>query len=81
MDSNQDDRNLGFTYRVRKNREVELLHRGRLASILRGHNAADFLSEIERGSKDDAQQLMARITGSYKRGNERLARQHPRNRR
>lgn len=29
---------------------------------------------------DDEQQLMARVTGNYKRGNERVAREHPRNR-
>ena len=28
----------------------------------------------------DAQELMARLTGNYRRGNERTARQHPRNR-
>lgn len=72
---------LGFTYRTRKNKEVEVLHHGRLASILRGHAAEDFLSEVESASEHDAQQLMARVTGNYKRGNERLASQHPRNRR
>jgi hypothetical protein len=74
------EHDLGFTYRVRKNKAVEVLHRGRLASTLRGNEATDFLSEVESGSEDDAQQLMARITGNYKRGNERVASQHPRNR-
>lgn len=72
---------LGFTHRRRKNGDLEILHRGRLASTLRGADADDFLAELEQGSADDAQQLMARVTGNYKRGNERLASQHPRNRR
>jgi len=72
---------LGFTYRTRKNNDVEILHHGRLASTLRGHDAEDSLTEIESGSEHDAQQLMARVTGNYKHGNERLASQHPRNRR
>lgn len=72
---------LGFTYRRRKNDDLEILHLGRLASTLRGQDARDFIAELEIGSEDDAQQLMARITGNYKRGNERLASQHPRNRR
>jgi len=72
---------LGFTYRSRKNGDLEILHRGRVASTLRGNDAKDFLSEVEVGEDSDAQQLMARITGNYKRGNERLASQHPRNRR
>lgn len=72
---------LGFTYRLKKNQDLEILHRGRLASTLRGPDAEDFLVAVEAGSAEDAQQLMARITGNYKHGNERLASQHPRNRR
>lgn len=72
---------LGFTYRTRKNGDVEVMHHGRAASTLRGNAAADFLAEVEAADDSDAQQLMARVTGNYKRGNERLASQHPRNRR
>ena len=72
---------LGFTYRQRKGGAVEVLHRGRLASTLRGTEALDFLAEVESSEPSDAQQLMARLTGNYKHGNERLASDHPRNRR
>ena len=72
---------LGFTFRQRKDGEVQVLHRGRLASTLRGADALDFLSAVHAGTPSDAQQLMARVTGNYKRGNERLAAEHPRNRR
>ena len=72
---------LGFSYRVRKNGDVEIHHRGRLASTLRGPDAQDFLQEAGDEGSAEAQQLMARITGNYKRGNERLAGEHPRNRR
>lgn len=72
---------LGFTHRKRKNGEVELLHCGRLAATLRGGDATDFLSELANASDEQAQQLMARLTGNYKRGNERQAAAHPRNRR
>jgi hypothetical protein len=70
----------GFTYRKRKNGDAEVLHQGRLASTLRGAEALDFLAEVEAGDHADGQQLMARVTGNYKRGNERTARNHPRNR-
>jgi hypothetical protein len=76
-----DASDLGFTYRSRKGGGVEILHQGRLAATLRGHDADDFLAEVEAGDEAQAQQLMARLTGNYKRGNERLASQHPRNRR
>ena len=43
-------------------------HHGRVAATLRAGAAARFLTELEHG---DPQQLMARLTGNYKRGNER----------
>jgi hypothetical protein len=72
---------LGFTWRQRKNGDIEVLHKGRLASTLRGQDAADFLAEATGSELIDLQPLMARITGNYKRGNERQAGEHPRNRR
>jgi hypothetical protein len=68
----------GFTYRLRKNGDVELLHHGRLATVLRGAAAARFLIDV---ADEDPQELMARITGNYRHGNERTAKNHPRNRR
>ncbi|MEV0901918.1 hypothetical protein [Actinoplanes sp. NPDC049802] len=68
----------GFTFRVRKNGDVEVLHHGRPATVLRGASATRFLTDVETG---DAQELMARVTGNYRHGNERTARDHPRNRR
>ena len=49
--------------------------------LMRGPRAQEFISEVE-GAPDvlSAQQVMARWTGNYKRGNERTARAHPRNR-
>jgi hypothetical protein len=72
---------LGFTWRQRKNGDVEILHRGRLASTLRGNDAADFLAEANGSELIELQPLMARLTGNYKHGNERLAAKHPRNKR
>ncbi len=79
--SETSELDLGFTYRTRKNGDIEILHWGRLASTLRGNDAKEFLSAVEASEDPDAQQLMARVTGNYKHGNERLASQHPRNRR
>lgn len=67
----------GFDWSERTDGSVAITHHGRVATILRGRSAKDFLEDIEAG---DAQQLMARVTGNYKRGNERAARNHPRNR-
>ena len=80
MSEQADNNDLGFTYRARKNGDVEILHHGRLATTLRGTDATDFQQDVEDGTDADAQQLMARLTGNYKRGNERTAKHHPRNR-
>lgn len=58
----------GFSFTARKNGEVEIRHHGRRAAVLRGAKATRFLRDVEDG---DAQHLMARLTGNYKRGNER----------
>jgi hypothetical protein len=65
----------GFAFTARGD-EVRITHHGRPATTLRGRAAADFLDEVTRV---DAQRLMARVTGNYRRGNERVARAHPRN--
>ncbi|MBO8201076.1 hypothetical protein ACFW4X_30935 [Streptomyces smyrnaeus] len=56
---------------------VVITHHGRPVTTLRGPRADRFLQEVRAG---DAQLVMARWTGNYKRGNERAARAHPRNR-
>ncbi len=81
MNEQTEENDLGFTYRTRKNGDVEILHHGRLAATLRGTNAVDFIQDVADSTDADAQQLMARMTGNYKRGNERTAKNHPRNRR
>ena len=45
--------------------------------MVRGGRAAAFLAEVRQD--DDPQQVMARWTGQYRRGNERTANNHPRN--
>jgi hypothetical protein len=81
MSDSPASHDLGFTFRVRKNGDVEILHHGRLASTLRGNEADDFTQEVQDEISAEAQQLMARVTGNYKHGNERKASQHPRNKR
>lgn len=67
----------GFEF-VERGSDVVITHHGRVATTLRGARAAAFLEDVEAG---DPQELMARVTGNYKRGNERQSRNYPRNRR
>ncbi|MGP3685173.1 hypothetical protein ACTVZO_10760 [Streptomyces sp. IBSNAI002] len=68
----------GFSYERHRDHSVVITHQGRTAATLRGNRAEKFLTEVESG---DAQLVMARWTGAYKFGNERMAKNHPRNRR
>lgn len=63
----------GFAFTV-VGEGVEIRHHGRLAATLRRDVAAKFLRDIERG---DPQHVMARVTGNYKRGNERSSSRRP----
>lgn len=67
----------GFEHTLRSDGSVLITHHGRAATVLRGRRATDFLEDAASG---DDQELMARVTGNYKRGNERTAKRHPRNR-
>lgn len=80
-DDTGDDGDLGFTWQRMKNGDVRVLHHGKLASTLRGRDAAEFLAEADEADDAAMQQSMARLTGNYKHGNERTAANHPRNRR
>ncbi|WP_309615337.1 hypothetical protein [Salinibacterium sp.] len=57
----------GFAYK-NVGDEVQISHHGRRATTLRGAIAVRFLADVE---SRDPQELMARLTGNYKHGNER----------
>ncbi len=66
-----------FEYQVRKSGQIVIRREGQIVTSLRGAAAERFLQDVARR---DPQQVMARITGNYRRGNERRASDHPRNR-
>lgn len=66
----------GFAFETRADGSVVITHHGHNATVLRGARAAEFLDDVA----GDPQGAMARWTGNYKHGNERVAKQHPRNR-
>jgi hypothetical protein len=76
-----NESDLGFSYRQSKNGDVSIDRQWRSVTTLRGKAAIDFIDEVEGLERNEQQQLMARATGNYKRGNERLASEHPRNKR
>ena len=75
-----NDVDLGFTFKKLKNGDVVVAHRGKQATTLRKDKANWFLEEMNDLPFEAQQQEMARLTGNYRRGNERTAKDHPRNR-
>ena len=64
---------LGFSYRTSAQGEVRIYRAGREVTVLRQEAASRFLGKAEGATPEAVQQLCARVTGNYKRGNERTA--------
>jgi len=60
-----------FDWRVTKDGQLLVSRGSRVVTTVRGPAAAKLLGKLERAGDDEAQQLLARATGNYKRGNER----------
>jgi hypothetical protein len=73
------DGSLGFSFRAMQDGTVSIFRGGREVTLLRGAAAARFLVKVAGATHDGRQQLMARATGNYKRGNERAGKGHVRN--
>jgi hypothetical protein len=58
---------LGFSFVTRSSGDVAISRHGKVVTVLRRDAATRFLRRIESG---DPQQVMARATGNYRRGNE-----------
>lgn len=59
---------LGFDWEPRKDGIVVVRREGAMVAFIRGARAAQLLATLEQG---DEQQVLARWTGNYRRGNER----------
>ncbi|BCJ25993.1 hypothetical protein [Actinocatenispora sera] len=59
-----------FSYQVTKSGEVRISRGGRVVVTLRGAQADRVVARLGAGDEAD-QQLLARVTGNYRRGTER----------
>ncbi|MFJ5768382.1 hypothetical protein [Psychrobacillus sp. NPDC093180] len=74
--SNIDKRNRldekPFSYQITKDDTVFILFHGKRVKTLKGKEAEKFLERIEEAAdKKEEQLVIAKITGNFKRGNER----------
>ena len=74
-DNNVDKRNIldeePFSYKITKDKKVLLYWNGKQVSILRGKESEHFIAKMKNVDKKEAQLIIAKITGSFKRGNEK----------
>ena len=75
MAGNEDKRGVFdeevFTYDVTKAGLVLIYWHGKHVTTLSGKKAEKFVSQVEDADDREAQLVMARVTGNFKRGNER----------
>ena len=62
---------LGFSFQDTKSEYIRISHHHKVITILRGNKARNFTEKIKALNFGNQQQFMARITGNFKRGNER----------
>ncbi|MCL2401457.1 MAG: hypothetical protein FWC90_02310 [Oscillospiraceae bacterium] len=61
-----------FTYRTTKDRKVFISWYGKQVITLSGAKADAFIANIANADGKDAQLIMAKATGNFKHGNEKL---------
>jgi hypothetical protein len=62
---------MSFAWAATKDGRVRISWQGRVVTTLAGQRAARFLEQVEHADDEAAQLLLARVTGNFKRGNER----------
>jgi len=61
-----------FAYRITKGKKVFISYEGKHVTTLSGKKAEEFIAKIQRCEGKDAQLVMAKVTGNFKRGNEKI---------
>jgi hypothetical protein len=60
-----------FSWRTTSSGQVLISRGGRVVTTVRGRAAASLMARLVQADDATAQQLLARATGNYRRGNER----------
>ncbi len=60
-----------FTYQVSKENKMFIYWRGKQVKVLKGKEAQRVLDKITGLDRKGVQLMMAKVTGNFKRGNER----------
>jgi len=61
-----------FAYKITKDKKVFISYEGKQVTILSGKKAEEFIVKIQNCERKEAQLIMAKVTGNFKRGNEKI---------
>lgn len=75
---NEDQRDIlkndqPFEYKLLKDQKAQIYHKGKAIKIIFGKEYAKLLSNIEKNDDYALQLFMAKVTGQFKHGNEKIA--------
>ena len=62
-----------FSYRLSKDGKVFIDFEGKHVFTLSGHRAQKFIAELDDMGETEVQLIMAKLTGNFKRGNEKVS--------
>lgn len=74
MNSNLVNHDLGFRFNTNKNGDLDISRHDRSVTILRGAQASKAILKLSQLPFSGQQQLLARLSGNYRRGNEKRSR-------
>ncbi len=60
-----------FDYRILKDNKVQIYWNDKPVSMIKGSDAIKLLRKLENSNGKETQLILAKITGNFKRGNER----------
>jgi hypothetical protein len=61
-----------FSYKVSKDSKVFIFWYEKQVMILKGKDRDKFLAKMQNADSKEAQLIMAKVTGNFKRGNEKI---------
>lgn len=65
-----------FSFQIMKNQSVVISYNHKVIKTISGKEATKFINKMEN-EEGNIQLLLAKLTGNFKRGNERLSKKHP----
>ncbi|MBK8981030.1 MAG: hypothetical protein IPM38_01635 [Ignavibacteria bacterium] len=62
-----------FEYRIFKDNKIQIYWNGKQVMMLKGSAAQNLMKKLERAEGKEEQLVLAKVTGNFKRGNEKVS--------